>query len=51
VWLYLMKEKGEAGSHLQDFIALVKNQFNKHIKVIRTDNGTESNSRPMKAFY
>jgi len=30
---------------------LVQNQFNKQVKVVRTDNGTEFNSEPMKVFY
>jgi len=33
---------------LLHFIALVKNQFNKTIKIIRSDNGPEFN---MKIFY
>jgi Integrase core domain/GAG-pre-integrase domain len=40
-WLYLMKNKSEVFSHFQTFLNLVETQFNKKIKILRTDNGTE----------
>lgn len=40
-WLYLLKLKGDVFSVLKSFMALVKTQFNRHVKRIRTDNGTE----------
>jgi len=40
-WLYLMKHKKEVLKCFKDFCACIKNQFNAHVKIIRTDNGTE----------
>jgi len=51
VWLYLMREKGEAGTRLKGFISMAKTQFGKQVKVVRMDNGTEFKSWPMKSFY
>jgi len=39
-WLYLMKHKNEVLDCFKDFCAYVKNQFNTHVKIIRSDNGT-----------
>lgn len=50
-WVYLMKEKIEVGSLLQGFVAMAKNQFDKGVKVIRSDNGLEFKSGPMRKFY
>lgn len=41
VWLYLIAKKHEVAGVLKDFFAVVKTQFNKTIKVIRSDNGTK----------
>ena len=30
---------------------MVRNQFNKRVKVARSDNGVEFTSRPMQEFY
>ena len=51
VWVFLMKGKSEAGKLLKGFVALVKTQFDKVVKIIRTDNGLEFVSGPMKMFY
>jgi len=51
VWIYLMKEKREVTSILQKFIIMVKNQFGKNVKIIRSDNGLEFKSGPMLQFY
>lgn len=40
-WIYLMKAKFETRKLMHDFVVLIKNQFDKVIKVIRTDNGVE----------
>jgi len=43
-WVYLMKSRIEASKHLKGFINMVKNQFDKSVKVIRSDNGSEFTS-------
>ena len=40
-WVYLMKSKSDTRSILQSFYAMIKTQFNKSIKIFRTDNGVE----------
>jgi len=40
-WVYLMVEKSETHKLLKGFMALVKNQFNKIVKILKTDNGFE----------
>ncbi|RDY02472.1 hypothetical protein CR513_14060, partial [Mucuna pruriens] len=40
-WIFLMKHKYEVCQIFVDFFYLVKNQFNKSIKRLRSDNGTE----------
>ena len=42
-WIFLMHSKSETRKLIQNFIILVKNQFNKTIKAFRTDNGPEFN--------
>ncbi|CAH9112797.1 unnamed protein product [Cuscuta epithymum] len=41
VWVFLMKEKSEVSRILKQFIMLVDRQFNKRVKIVRSDNGTE----------
>jgi hypothetical protein len=36
-----MKLKSEVSTHIKSFHAMVKTQFNSHIKCIRSDNGPE----------
>lgn len=40
-WTYLLHNKGQVEKTIRDFIAMVRNKFEKEIKVIRSDNGTE----------
>jgi Reverse transcriptase (RNA-dependent DNA polymerase)/Integrase core domain/gag-polypeptide of LTR copia-type len=40
-WLYLLKSKREVISVFKEFYNMVRTQFNKAIKILRTDNGTE----------
>lgn len=40
-WAIMVKVKSEASVFIQQFYEIMKNQFNKSIKVIRTDNGIE----------
>lgn len=37
----MVKNKNEGSSVVQNFHAMVKNQFGKTIKIVRTDNGHE----------
>ncbi|KAJ4790588.1 Retroelement pol polyprotein-like [Rhynchospora pubera] len=50
VWVYLMKDKSETADLLQGFVRMVYTQFQKSVKSIRSDNGTEFTSRLMKQF-
>ena len=38
-WVYLMSHKSEVGQLVQNFYSMVKTQFNRKIKVFRSDNG------------
>lgn len=40
-WVYLMVGKYEVGQLIKNFCAMVTTQFNKHVKVLRSDNGQE----------
>ena len=50
-WVYLMQARTEASKLLKNFIVRVKNQFNRGVKVVRSDNGSEFTSGPMQNFY
>lgn len=50
-WIYLMKDRTEASKLLRGFIIMVKNQFNKGLKVVRSDHDVEFTSGPMQNFY
>lgn len=39
--LFLMKVKSQTVTVIKDFIIMVKNQFQKDIKIIKTDNVSE----------
>nr|KYP63606.1 Retrovirus-related Pol polyprotein from transposon TNT 1-94 [Cajanus cajan] len=41
VWIYLLADKREVFQMLLNFFSLIKTQFDKHIKIFRSDNGTE----------
>lgn len=41
VWIYLLNDKREVSQFLLNFFALVERQYNKQVKIIRSDNGTE----------
>jgi len=47
-WITLMKSKGETRQHVIDFITLIENQHDCHVKIVRSDNGPEFN---MPQFY
>jgi len=41
VWIYLLKEKTEVSVTLKIFFTLVEQQYNKCVKMVRSDNGTK----------
>lgn len=41
VWIYLLIDKTEVTQTLINFFSMVERQFNKQIKTVRSDNGTE----------
>ncbi|CAH9081989.1 unnamed protein product [Cuscuta epithymum] len=40
-WTFMMKTKSETRFHIMNFYKLIQTQFDKKIKIIRTDNGAE----------
>jgi len=46
-----MKDKSEANKLLKGFIAMVRTLFEKKIKVVRSDNGSEFTFGPMQEFH
>ena len=49
-WVYFLRQKSKVFSKFKEFKALVENQTNKKIKVLRTDNGGEFCSREFEQF-
>jgi len=49
-WTLFMKSKSETFYHFHNWFNKIKNQFNKRIQYIRTDNGTEFNNKNFKQF-
>ena len=45
-----MNEKSEASELLMDFCAMINTQFGVKVKIIKSDNGVEFKSNPMKRF-
>jgi transposase InsO family protein len=41
VWIFLLLDEKEAPRALLNFVALIKRQYEKEVKMIRNDNGTE----------
>ena len=41
VWIYLLTEKTEVELIMRNFFAMTKRQFQKDVKIVRSDNGTE----------
>jgi Integrase core domain len=50
-WLYLLKTKGEVASVIKSFYKLIKIQYGKEIRVLRSDNGGEFLNRELKDFF
>jgi len=49
-WIYLLKEKSDTASTFKNFYKMIKNQFQTHIKILRTDNGREYFNKIMGDF-
>eukprot|EP00253_Pinus_taeda_P022616 PITA_22616 len=49
-WIYFLKKKDEVFTWFRHFKALFKNQTEKRIKILRTDNGTEYESNEFCDF-
>nr|GEX89942.1 retrovirus-related Pol polyprotein from transposon TNT 1-94 [Tanacetum cinerariifolium] len=49
VWVYLLVHRSEVFESMKMFLAMVKRQFNKHVKIVRSDNETEFAC--MKRFF
>lgn len=49
-WVFLMKQKSEAGKIIQNFVLFIRNQFNTTIKTLRTDNGMEYLDKTVQVF-
>ena len=50
-WVYLTKEESEVAKSLKGSVAMAHNQFGKGVKIIKSDNGLEFKSGPVKEFY
>lgn len=51
IWIYLIDDKSEVAGCMKFFCSMVKTQFNKQVKIISTDNGTEFINSSLKDFY
>ena len=51
LWICPMKEKSEISQLLQDFYHMLNTQFGVKVNVVRSDNGSNFSSNPMKNFY
>ena len=50
-WIYFLRKKSEVFDRFKEFKALVKNQTEKIIKVLRIDNGGEFCENEFEEFY
>ena len=41
VWVFLLIDKKDVDGFVKDFFAMVERQFQKKIKIVRSDNGIE----------
>jgi GAG-pre-integrase domain/Integrase core domain len=49
-WVYLLKTKDEVTNVFQIFFTMVQNQFEKRIKILRSDNETEYINKNLQVF-
>jgi hypothetical protein len=50
-WIYFLRKKSEVFDKFKEFKALVENQTEKKIKILRTDNGGEFYGNESEEFY
>ena len=50
-WLYVLKTKGEVSHVFKSFFNMVQNQFNRNIKILRSDNGGEFVNYTLREFF
>jgi hypothetical protein len=50
-WIYFLRKKSEVFDRFKEFKALVENQTEKQIKVLRTDNGREFCENEFEEFF
>ena len=50
-WIYFLRNKSEVFDRFKEFKALVENQTEKKIKVLRTENGGEFCKKEFEEFY
>ena len=50
-WIHLMKQKSDAFEALTTFINMAKTQFNKKVRVIRSDNAPELDDKLSRPMY
>ena len=49
--IYLLKTKDEVPVVFQNYYKMVKTQFEREIKVVRSDNGTEYVNNTLQEFF
>jgi transposase InsO family protein len=50
-WLYVLKRKDEVSYVFKSFFNMVQNQFNKNVKILRSDNGGEFVNRTLRELF
>ncbi|CAN1245557.1 Retrovirus-related Pol polyprotein from transposon RE1 [Linum grandiflorum] len=50
-WIYFIRFKSELLMAAQEFVQMIQTQFQKTVKMIRSDPGGEFSSRPLHQFY
>jgi transposase InsO family protein len=50
-WLYLLKTKDEVSNIFKSFYKMVRTQFEKSIKIVRSDNGKKYINRKLQDFF
>ncbi|KAH9648136.1 hypothetical protein KPL70_025471 [Citrus sinensis] len=51
VWVYVLKQKGEALMKFKEWMTLIENQTGRKVKRLRTDNGLEYCSKEFDSYY